>query len=208
MQTSKISFRIVTLILAATLITACSKETKKARFLAEADNYFTAGDYDKAKLSYLNVLRLDPAKRTMRLVWKRWLELFAKPIHLYWSYHYQFERKKLSVPVRLIGKERGRILTVNVVLPALLSHASHTADKTLEYGLHLLYKNHPKLSPNSITRLMEHRLFGSQEQTKRFVTSASRQQALHHFFFDFCDNRESLCSRCGLVNEKQPDELD
>ena len=63
MQTSKIAFRIVTLILAATLITACSKETKKARFLAEADNYFKAGDYDKAKLTYLNVLRLDPAKR-------------------------------------------------------------------------------------------------------------------------------------------------
>ena len=61
MQTSKISFRIVTLILAATLITACSKEAKKARFLAEADNYFKAGDYDKAKVSYLNVLRLDPA---------------------------------------------------------------------------------------------------------------------------------------------------
>ena len=61
MQTSKISFRIVTLILAATLITACSKETKKARFLAQADNDFKAGNYDKAKLSYLNALRLDPA---------------------------------------------------------------------------------------------------------------------------------------------------
>jgi tetratricopeptide (TPR) repeat protein len=63
MQTSKISkisFRIVKLILAAALITACSKEAKKARLLAEADNYFKAGDYDKAKLSYLNVVRLDP----------------------------------------------------------------------------------------------------------------------------------------------------
>src|SRR5947209_1707061 len=61
MQTSKISFKIVTLILAATLITACTKESKKARLLAEANNYFKAGNYDKAKLSYLNVLRLDPA---------------------------------------------------------------------------------------------------------------------------------------------------
>jgi tetratricopeptide (TPR) repeat protein len=61
MQTSKILFRIVTLIIAATLITACSKETKKGRLLAEADNYFKTGNYDKAKLSYLNVLRLDPA---------------------------------------------------------------------------------------------------------------------------------------------------
>src|SRR5438034_525589 len=61
MQTSKILFRIVTLILAATLITACSKEARKGRLLAEADNYFKAGNYDKAKLSYLNVLQLDPA---------------------------------------------------------------------------------------------------------------------------------------------------
>src|SRR5882724_11335249 len=61
MQTSKISFRIVTLILAATLIAACTKETRKARLLGEADNYFKAGNYDKAKLSYLNVLRQDPA---------------------------------------------------------------------------------------------------------------------------------------------------
>jgi tetratricopeptide (TPR) repeat protein len=60
MQTSKMLFRIVTLILAVALITACSKEAKKARFLAEADNYFKTGDYDKAKVSYLNVLRLDP----------------------------------------------------------------------------------------------------------------------------------------------------
>ncbi len=51
----------MTLILAATLITACStKETRKARLLAEADTYFKGGDYDKAKVSYLNVVRLDP----------------------------------------------------------------------------------------------------------------------------------------------------
>src|SRR6266478_3251815 len=75
MQTSKISFRIVTLILAATLITACTKETRKARLLAEADDYFKAGNYDKAKLSYLNVLRLDPASaRAFERIGAMWLE--------------------------------------------------------------------------------------------------------------------------------------
>jgi tetratricopeptide (TPR) repeat protein len=59
MQT-KILFRIVTLILAILLVTACSKEAGKARLLGEADNYFKAGNYDKAKLAYLNALRLDP----------------------------------------------------------------------------------------------------------------------------------------------------
>src|SRR5438876_418857 len=61
MKTSKISFRIVTLILAATLIAACTKEARKARLVGEADSYFKGENYDKAKLSYLNVLRLDPA---------------------------------------------------------------------------------------------------------------------------------------------------
>jgi Tfp pilus assembly protein PilF len=60
LQTSKISFKILTIIFAATLITACTKETRKARLLGEADDYFKAGNYDKAKLTYLNALQLDP----------------------------------------------------------------------------------------------------------------------------------------------------
>jgi tetratricopeptide (TPR) repeat protein len=59
MQT-KILFKIVTLILAIFLVTACSKEARKARLLGEADNYFKAGNYDKARVTYLNVIRLDP----------------------------------------------------------------------------------------------------------------------------------------------------
>jgi tetratricopeptide (TPR) repeat protein len=59
MQT-KILFRIVTLTLAIFLVTACSKEARKTRLLGEADSYFKAGNYDKAKVTYLNVIRLDP----------------------------------------------------------------------------------------------------------------------------------------------------
>src|SRR5438093_1766190 len=59
MQT-KILFKIITFTLAIFLVTGCSKETRKARLLGEANAYFKAGNYDKAKLAYLNVLRLDP----------------------------------------------------------------------------------------------------------------------------------------------------
>src|SRR5436190_13704716 len=59
MQTSKLTFRIGTFILAATLIAGCTKESRKARLLGEANGYFKAGDYDKAKLSYLNLLQFD-----------------------------------------------------------------------------------------------------------------------------------------------------
>ncbi len=75
MQTSKTLFRIVSLTLAATAIVACSKEAKKTRFLAEADSYFKAGDYDKAKVSYLNVARLDPQNAlSFERIGAMWLE--------------------------------------------------------------------------------------------------------------------------------------
>jgi tetratricopeptide (TPR) repeat protein len=59
MQT-KILFRTVMITLAILLGTACSKEARKAHLLGEADNYFKAGDYDKAKLSYLKVIQQQP----------------------------------------------------------------------------------------------------------------------------------------------------
>jgi tetratricopeptide (TPR) repeat protein len=37
----------------------CSPAAKKARALERADRYFKAGDYDKAKIEYMNVLRAD-----------------------------------------------------------------------------------------------------------------------------------------------------
>jgi tetratricopeptide (TPR) repeat protein len=59
MQTRTL-FRIVTITLAIFIGTACSKEARKTRLLGEGDSYFKAGNYDKAKVTYLNVIRLDP----------------------------------------------------------------------------------------------------------------------------------------------------
>ena len=42
----------------------CSAESKKSRLLSRADRYFDSGDYDKAKIEYLNVLRADPLNAT------------------------------------------------------------------------------------------------------------------------------------------------
>jgi tetratricopeptide (TPR) repeat protein len=60
MQTSKISLKTMALILAATLILGCSKQARETTLLGEANGYFKAGNYDKARLTYLNVLRLEP----------------------------------------------------------------------------------------------------------------------------------------------------
>jgi tetratricopeptide (TPR) repeat protein len=49
----------ITLLVAAAIIASCSPEAKRLRVLKRADGYFEAGEYDKAKIEYLNVLRVD-----------------------------------------------------------------------------------------------------------------------------------------------------
>src|ERR1700688_3392603 len=56
------STRFFTLCLAALVLASCSPAAKKARALERADRYFKAGDYDKAKIEYMNVLRVDRQK--------------------------------------------------------------------------------------------------------------------------------------------------
>ena len=136
-----------------------------------------------------------------RDVLRSWLDLFSRPIHIYWSYHFQFGHHKFSAPRRLIGKERSKILIVNVVLPSLLAWSEQNQDNRMEQILHQVYRHHPRLCENSITRLMKHRLFGTGDRANLLICNAHRQQALHHFFYDFCDNRDSSCSRCELNQE-------
>jgi tetratricopeptide (TPR) repeat protein len=42
----------------------CTPAAKRARVLERADHYFKAGEYDKARIEYLNLLRLDRTNRT------------------------------------------------------------------------------------------------------------------------------------------------
>jgi len=141
-----------------------------------------------------------------REILRSWLEIFSRPLHIYWSYHFQFDGNKFAAPKRLIGKERSKILIVNVLIPSLLAHAELTADNGMEASLHRTYREHPLLCENSITRLMKHRLFGVTDRARVLIRTAHRQQALHHFFYDFCDNREASCSRCELHQEMPVEE--
>lgn len=45
---------------AAVLVTGCSQENKIARHTTRADAFFAEGDYDKARIEYLNIVQLDP----------------------------------------------------------------------------------------------------------------------------------------------------
>ena len=49
---------LVLAVIAATIV-SCTPAAKKARYAKRGEDYFKAGEYDKAKIEYLNVLRVD-----------------------------------------------------------------------------------------------------------------------------------------------------
>lgn len=54
---------LASLLVAFGLAVGCSKESKQQRHLASANAHLQAGDFDKAEIEYLNVLRLDRSNR-------------------------------------------------------------------------------------------------------------------------------------------------
>src|SRR2546422_5293725 len=65
--------RIAIVLLLAALFTGCSAKARKARHLELADRYFKAGEYEKAKIEYLNMLRMDfnnpKAESQLGIIW-------------------------------------------------------------------------------------------------------------------------------------------
>src|SRR5437762_5429215 len=55
----KIVLSIVATATLLLLICGCSPAAKKARFSERAEGYFKAGEYDKAKIEYGNVIKID-----------------------------------------------------------------------------------------------------------------------------------------------------
>ena len=69
----RINPRVLAGLLIAIVATGCSPEAKKSGFLKRADSYFQSGEYDKAKIEYLNLLKADPqnatAIRQLGIIW-------------------------------------------------------------------------------------------------------------------------------------------
>src|SRR5205823_3654676 len=55
----RISLPIVVAGTIVILLTGCTAASKKARYAEKAEQYFKAGEYDKAKVEYLNVIKID-----------------------------------------------------------------------------------------------------------------------------------------------------
>src|SRR5437899_9763020 len=51
--------RLIAILVMVLVTSSCTSEMKKSRYLARAERYFKAGEYDQAKIEYLKVLRID-----------------------------------------------------------------------------------------------------------------------------------------------------
>lgn len=51
--------KMIVLVLIASTVSGCPASIRKPRIRERADGYFKAGEYDKAKIEYMNLLRLD-----------------------------------------------------------------------------------------------------------------------------------------------------
>jgi len=67
------AFRVLLSILLIGLACSCTQEARKTRLTKRADDYFKSGDYNKAKVEYLGLLRLNPENKTayqrIGLIW-------------------------------------------------------------------------------------------------------------------------------------------
>ncbi len=117
----------------------------------------------------------------------------------HWSHYYTFGGRRLKKKERLIGKERANIIFINIIIPVLLVYARKRDDPELEKKLFKAYRQHPKLSPNNITRFMNYRILGKELPRGNVVNSARRQQGLLQIFKDFCESDDIACKRCVLL---------
>src|SRR5882757_8330041 len=55
----RISLPIVAAVAISILLTGCTAASRKARYTEKAERFYKAGEYDKAKIEYLNVIKID-----------------------------------------------------------------------------------------------------------------------------------------------------
>jgi tetratricopeptide (TPR) repeat protein len=62
------------LLLVAAFVCGCSAGAKKSRIQARADQYFQSGEYEKAKVEYLNLLRLEQNPKAFQQIGFIWMK--------------------------------------------------------------------------------------------------------------------------------------
>lgn len=119
-------------------------------------------------------------------------KLFICSTDSFWADHYLFSQAQIfRKQATLIGIDRARDISVNIVLPVLLAFAEETENGHLKSTISQVYHQYPKLSPNQITGYMSKLLLTNDP---RSINTALKQQGLIHLYKMYCKNK--ACERC------------
>jgi hypothetical protein len=111
----------------------------------------------------------------------------------YWRDHFDFDVRSKTKISALLGNSKAGEIAVNVILPFAFSWGEVANEAKLTENAIELYRNHPKLAENCITRQMTKQL--CLKEPADFT--ACHQQGLIHVFRNYC--REGRCSQCPLA---------
>jgi hypothetical protein len=111
----------------------------------------------------------------------------------YWRDHFDFDVRSKTKISALLGNSKAGEIAVNVILPFAFSWGELANETKLTENAIELYRNHPRLPENCITRHMAKQL--CLEEPSDFT--ACHQQGLIHIFRNYC--REGRCTKCPLA---------
>jgi hypothetical protein len=112
----------------------------------------------------------------------------------YWSRHWTFCSARLAKPQPLLGTQRVTDLAINVIIPWLWVRAITGENQPLRQLAEHYYFAWPKGEDNAVLRLARERLLGSPRV--RLIQTAGAQQGLLQIIRDFCNQSDSVCTRC------------
>lgn len=114
----------------------------------------------------------------------------------YWAWHYTPNGKKLSKKQQLIGVDRSREITINIVLPVGLIYARASKSPPLEKALGLLFQTKTRVADNQWIRFMSHYILGDKERLLKELDSDRKTQGLMQVYQDYCTRNQNNCLRC------------
>ncbi len=114
----------------------------------------------------------------------------------YWAWHYTPDGKKLSKNQQLIGPDRSREVTINILLPIGLIFARAGKSAALEKALGLLFQAKTRTTDNKWIRFMSHYILGDKERLLKELDCDQKTQGLMQVYQDYCTRNQNNCLQC------------
>lgn len=124
------------------------------------------------------------------------LHFFCLEADDYWAWHYTPDGKKLAKKQQLVGPDRSREITINIVLPIGLIYARASKSAPLEKALGLLFQAKTRAADNQWIRFMSHYILGDKERLLKELDSDRKTQGLMQVYQDYCTRNQNNCLRC------------